>query len=150
MLWSFCAETSTLLPLNTPRWTSSPSMSFTWSQGGVSVAEKYMSIVFAMEPGRFEPSPERPQQCFLDGCRVSDNLPTDILIGCVQHDMISLCEPVIILYGHIPVTLAAWSLSFSSAACIILVECMIVLFAEQRVVTHHSVLFRLNGWLFFC
>ena len=38
-----------------------------WSQGGVSVAEKHMSIVFAMEAGRFEPSPERPQQCFLDG-----------------------------------------------------------------------------------
>ena len=39
------------------------------------------------------------------------------LIGCIQHDMIALCEPVIILYGLIPVTLAAWSLSFSSAAC---------------------------------
>ena len=71
------------------------------------------------------------------------------LIGCVQHDMISLCEPVIILYGHIPVTLAAWSFSFSSVAYIILVEWMIVLFVEQRVVTHHPVLFRLNGWLFF-
>ena len=30
----------------------------------VSVAEKYMSIVFSMEAGRFEPSPERPQLCF--------------------------------------------------------------------------------------
>ena len=38
------------------------------------------------------------------------------LIGCIQHDMFALCEPVIILYGPIPVTLAAWSLSFSSAA----------------------------------
>ena len=66
VLWCFCAETSTLLPPNTPRWTGSPSMSFTWSQGGVSVAEKHMSIVFAMEAERFEPSPERPQH-FLDG-----------------------------------------------------------------------------------
>ena len=39
------------------------------------------------------------------------------LIGCIQHDMIALCEPVIILYGLIPVTLAAWSLSFPSPAC---------------------------------
>ena len=52
------------------------------------------------------------------------------MIGCIQHDMIALCEPVIILYGHIPMTLAAWSLSFSSAACIILVELMIVLFVD--------------------
>ena len=70
------------------------------------------------------------------------------LIGCIQHAMIALCEPVIILYGLIPVTLVAWSLSFSSAACIIFVERMIVLLMEQRVVTHHSVLFKLNGWLF--
>ena len=35
------------------------------------------------------------------------------LIGCIQHDMIALGEPVIILYGLIPVTLAAWSLLFS-------------------------------------
>ena len=35
------------------------------------------------------------------------------LIGCIQHDMFALCEPVIILYGLIPVTLAVWSLSFS-------------------------------------
>ena len=62
------------------------------------------------------------------------------LIGCVQHDMIALCEPVIILYGHIPVTLAAWSLSFSSAACIILVEWMIILLMEHQVVTLHSLL----------
>ena len=37
------------------------------------------------------------------------------LIGCIQHDMIALCEPVIILYGLIPVALAALSLSFSKA-----------------------------------
>ena len=35
------------------------------------------------------------------------------LIGCIQHDMIAVCEPVIILYGLIPVTFAALSLSFS-------------------------------------
>ena len=70
------------------------------------------------------------------------------LFGSIQHDMIALCEPVIILCGLIPVTLAAWSLSFSSAACTILVEWIIVLLMEQQVVTHHSVLFRLNGWLF--
>ena len=35
------------------------------------------------------------------------------LIGCIQHTMIALGEPVIILYGLIPVTLAAWSLLFS-------------------------------------
>ena len=35
------------------------------------------------------------------------------LIGCIQHDMFALCEPVIILYGLIPETLAALSLSFS-------------------------------------
>ena len=35
------------------------------------------------------------------------------LIGCIQHDMIALGEPVIISYGLIPVTLAAWSLLFS-------------------------------------
>ena len=39
------------------------------------------------------------------------------LIGLIQHDMIALCERLIILYGLNPVTLAAWSLSFSSAAC---------------------------------
>ena len=37
------------------------------------------------------------------------------LIGCKQHDMFALCEPVIILYGLIPETLAALSLSFSKA-----------------------------------
>ena len=66
VLWSFCAETSALLPPNTPRWMGSPSMSFTWGQGGVSVAEKCMSIVFAMEAVRCETSPERLQQCVLD------------------------------------------------------------------------------------
>ena len=35
------------------------------------------------------------------------------MIGCIQHDMIALGEPVIIRYGLILVTLAAWSLSFS-------------------------------------
>ena len=35
------------------------------------------------------------------------------LIGCIQHDMFALCEPVIILYGLIHMTLAALSLSFS-------------------------------------
>jgi len=35
------------------------------------------------------------------------------LIGCAQHDKIALGEPVIILHGLIPVTLAAWSLLFS-------------------------------------
>ena len=70
------------------------------------------------------------------------------LIGCIQHDMIALCEPVIILYGLIPVTLVAWSLSFSPAASIILVEWMIVLLMEQQVVIHHSVLCKLNRWLF--
>ena len=43
------------------------------------------------------------------------------IIGCTQHVMVTLCGPVIILYGLIPVTLVAWSISFSSAACIILV-----------------------------
>ena len=71
------------------------------------------------------------------------------LIGCIQHDMIALCEPVIILCGLILVTLVAWSLSFSSAVCIILVEWMIVLLMGLQVVSHHSVLFRLNG-RFFC
>ena len=49
------------------------------------------------------------------------------LIGCIQHVVITLCGPVVFLYGLIPVTLAAWSISFTSAACIILVEWMIVL-----------------------
>ena len=70
------------------------------------------------------------------------------LIGCIQHVMITLCGPVIILCELITVTLVAWSFSFSSTACIILVEWMIVLLMEQQVVTHPSVLFRLNGWLF--
>ena len=35
------------------------------------------------------------------------------LIGCIQHDMFALCEPVITLYELIPETLAALSLSFS-------------------------------------
>ena len=35
------------------------------------------------------------------------------MIGCIQHDMIALGEPVIIRYGLIPVTLAPWSLLFS-------------------------------------
>ena len=35
------------------------------------------------------------------------------MIGCIQHDMIALGEPVIIRYGLIPVTLDAWSLLFS-------------------------------------
>ena len=35
------------------------------------------------------------------------------LIGCIQHAMIALGEPVIIRYGLIPVTLAAWFLLFS-------------------------------------
>ena len=35
------------------------------------------------------------------------------LFGCVQHDMIALCEPVIILDGLTSVTFAALSLSFS-------------------------------------
>ena len=43
-----------------------PSINFTWSQGGVSVAEKYTIIVLAMEAGRCETSPARPQQCVLD------------------------------------------------------------------------------------
>ena len=73
---------------------------------------------------------------------------SQFLMSCIQHDTIALCEPVIILYGLISVTLAAWSLSFSSAACIIFVEWIIVLLMEQRVVTDHLVLFRLNGWLF--
>ena len=57
-------------PLYSPMatcWTGSPSMSFTWSQGSVSVAEKYMSIVLAMEAGRCGAPPARPQQCVLDG-----------------------------------------------------------------------------------
>ena len=70
------------------------------------------------------------------------------LIGCIQHVMIALCGPVITLYELIIVTLVAWSFSFSSTACIILVEWMIVLLMEQQVATHHSVLVRLNGWLF--
>ena len=35
------------------------------------------------------------------------------MIGCIQHDMIALGEPVFIRYGLIPVTLLAWSLLFS-------------------------------------
>ena len=35
------------------------------------------------------------------------------MIGCIQHDMIALGEPVFIRYGLIPVTLSAWSLLFS-------------------------------------
>ena len=35
------------------------------------------------------------------------------LIGCIQHAMIALGEPVIIRYGLIPVTLGPWSLLFS-------------------------------------
>ena len=96
----------------------------------------------------YEVWPRRPPSCrFIH--RVSLTLWRRIfLFGSIQHDLIALCEPVIILCGLIPVTLAAWSLSFSSAACIILVEWIIVLLMEHGVVTHHSVLFRLNGWLF--
>ena len=35
------------------------------------------------------------------------------MIGCILLDMVTLVEPVIIRYGLIPVTLAAWSLLFS-------------------------------------
>ena len=64
----------------------------------------------------YEVWPRRPPSCRFTH-RVSDTLATDILFGCIQHDMTALCEPVIILCGLIPVTLTAWSLSFSSAAC---------------------------------
>ena len=35
------------------------------------------------------------------------------MIGCIQHDMIALGEPVFIRYGLIPGTLDSWSLLFS-------------------------------------
>ena len=89
----------------------------------------------------YEVWPRRPPSCrFIH--RVSNTLATDVL---VWHDMMALCDPVIILCRLIPVTLAAWSLSFSSLACIIVVEWMVILLTEHRVVTHYSVLFRLNG-----
>ena len=47
------------------------------------------------------------------------------MIGCIQHDMIALCEPVIIRYELIPVTLAALSLLFSGTKFVYIVAAFV-------------------------